>query len=160
MVDVATSYDQMSEAERARFEQEHFDRLPALDKFRVANREFASGMTPVGEKAAIIDNAYGNGDGQWTNEDAKILEEKRNDMGLLNGIADAGKSMFTVAAIQNGQEWLAGGQGFQLGIGGVLGNMFNSQSLGMPAGQAPAPEAGLNPGNQGVFQRLSKTLGL
>lgn len=159
MADVAESYDRMSEAERARFEQDHFDRLPAIDKFRVANREFSGGMTPVGEKAAIIDQAYGNGDGQWTQEDARILEEKRNDMGLLNGMKDVGTTMFSVAAIQTGNEWLANGGGFQLGVGGALGGLFNANASGVTA--TFSPDAGLNNSgqNMGFLQRIGNTFG-
>ena len=160
MVDVAESYDRMSETERARYEQDHFERLPAIDKFRVANREFSSGMTPVGEKAAIIDNAYGNGDGQWTQEDAKILEEKRNDMGFLNGMKDVGTTMFSVAAIQTGNEWFANSGGFQLGVGGMLGGLFNSNASGVTA--SFSPDNGLdNAGqNMGFLQRISNSFGI
>jgi hypothetical protein len=160
---VTSAYDSMSEPDRARYEQDHFDLLPAIDKFRVANREFSSGMTPVGQKAAIIDMAYGNGDGQWTQEDAKILEEKRNDMGFLNGMKDAGSAMFSVAAVQTGSEWFNNnGGGFQLGVGGMLGGLFNSNASGAGLTASFSPDTGLNNSgqNMGLIQRLSNTLGI
>ena len=161
MVDVAESYDRMSETERARYEQDHFDRLPAIEKFRVANREFSSGMTPVGEKAAIIDNAYGNGDGIWDQTDAKILEEKRNDMGFLNGMRDAGTAMFTAAAYDAAPTLFAGGTpSFQFGVGGVLGGLFNSNASGDQFSQTASADVGLNNAGQGFFQRLTSAVGL
>lgn len=160
MPDVETDYARMTESERARFEEEHFDRLNAQDKFRVANQQFSSGRAMVGEKAVIIDHAYGNGDGVWDKTDQKILEEKRNDMGLLNGIAKAGETMFTAAAISTGHAALvAPDSSFQLGVGGLLRSTFGTHASGAPQataslGHQPAPTG------SSLFSKLTHAVGL
>jgi hypothetical protein len=161
---VQTDYDRMNEPDRARYEQEHFERLSSTDKFRVASAEFNRGQLMTGERAVIIDHAYGNGDGVLDQTDMKIIEEKRNDMGVLNGIGEAATTMFETAAISTGNYALAGtvgamnpaGTGFQLGVGGMLGGLFNSSA----DGSTPDAAAPQQTQSMGLFQRIGASFGL
>ncbi|PZQ48080.1 MAG: hypothetical protein DI551_02065 [Micavibrio aeruginosavorus] len=125
----------MNEMEKRRFEADNFHLLDANTKFQVANRDFANGIAPVGERAMIIDRAHGNGDGVFNKEDMDIIAAKRADTGFLSGMTRTAEVMLDTAAISMG---LSGG--FQLGQSGALGAFFNYSAKDDKAPGTSAPE--------------------
>lgn len=113
----------MNEADRLRFESDHFESLTAERKLAIAEHDFESGIAPTGERAVIIDHALGNGDGVFNDQDLKLIEEKKNDTQLMSALGQTSVAITEVATAS---------VGYQLGASGALSSFFNSSSGAEP----------------------------